>query len=40
VVAIDPDGPHAKVYRDIAQKIWTTLAGGTASRAAPKIVFE
>jgi ATP-binding protein involved in chromosome partitioning len=40
VVAVDPDGPHARVYRDIAQKIWATLSGGTAARPAPKIVFE
>ena len=40
VVATQPDGPHAKVYRDIAQKVRTALAGSAGSRAAPKIVIE
>lgn len=36
-----PDGPHAKVYREIAEKVWQQLTGGsTAARAAPAIVFE
>jgi ATP-binding protein involved in chromosome partitioning len=38
VVAIAPDGPHAKIYRDIAERVRGGLAG--ASRAAPKIVIE
>ena len=40
VVAIDPDGPHARVYRDIARQVWATLSGGGARRTAPKIVIE
>jgi ATP-binding protein involved in chromosome partitioning len=40
VVATQPDGPHAKVYRDIAQKLRDALAGGGAGRAAPRIVIE
>ena len=40
VVATQPDGPHAKVYRAIAEKLRDTLAGGGAGRAAPKIVIE
>jgi len=40
VVAVDPDGPQAKVYRDIAAKLWANLTGGPATRAAPRIVFE
>jgi len=40
VVATEPDGPHAKIYRDIAARIRDQLAGGTGSRAAPKIVIE
>ncbi|SFG96603.1 Mrp/NBP35 family ATP-binding protein [Methylobacterium gossipiicola] len=40
VVAVDPDGPQAKVYRDIAAKLWTNLNGAPATRAAPRIVFE
>jgi ATP-binding protein involved in chromosome partitioning len=40
VVATEPDGPHAKIYRDIAAKVRDQLRGGTAGRAAPKIVIE
>jgi ATP-binding protein involved in chromosome partitioning len=40
VVATEPDGPHAKIYRDIAVKVRDQLMGGTASRPAPKIVVE
>jgi ATP-binding protein involved in chromosome partitioning len=40
VVATQPDGPHAKVYRDIAQKLRDALAGAVAGRAAPRIVIE
>ncbi len=40
VVATDPDGPHAKVYREIAQRVREQLAGKGAGRAAPKIVIE
>jgi ATP-binding protein involved in chromosome partitioning len=40
VVATQPDGPHAKVYRDIAQKLRDSLSGPGAGRAAPKIVIE
>ena len=40
VVATEPDGPHAKIYRDIAARIRDQLAGGVGSRAAPKIVIE
>jgi ATP-binding protein involved in chromosome partitioning len=39
VVATDPDGPHAKIYRDIAQRVHDSLRG-SAGRAAPKIVIE
>jgi len=38
VVATEPDGPHARIYRDIAAKVRDQLAGAT--RAAPKIVIE
>jgi ATP-binding protein involved in chromosome partitioning len=37
VVATDPDGPHAKIYREIAARVRDGLAGG---RAAPRIVIE
>jgi ATP-binding protein involved in chromosome partitioning len=40
VVATDPDGPHAKVYREIAARVRDQLKGKGAGRAAPKIVIE
>jgi ATP-binding protein involved in chromosome partitioning len=38
VVATDPDGEHARIYREIAARVRDALKGG--SRAAPKIVIE
>ena len=41
VVATEPDGPHAKIYRDIAAKVLEQIKGGPAAgRMAPKIVIE
>ncbi len=40
VVATEPDGPHAAVYRDIAARVRDQLAGEGAGRAAPRIVIE
>jgi ATP-binding protein involved in chromosome partitioning len=40
VVATEPDGPHAKIYRDIAAGVRDQLKGAGAARAAPKIVIE
>jgi ATP-binding protein involved in chromosome partitioning len=40
VVATDPDGPHAKVYREIAGRVRDQLKLSRAGRAAPKIVIE
>ncbi len=41
VVATEPDGPHAKIYREIAAKVLEQIKGGPAAgRAAPKIVIE
>jgi ATP-binding protein involved in chromosome partitioning len=40
VVATEPDGPHAKIYRDIAARVRDQLKGAAAGRAAPKIVIE
>jgi ATP-binding protein involved in chromosome partitioning len=40
VVATEPDGSHAKIYRDIAAKVRDQLKGVAAGRAAPKIVIE
>ena len=38
VVATEPDGAHAKIYREIAARVRAGLAG--ASKPAPKIVIE
>lgn len=40
VVATDPDGPHAKAYREIAGRVRDRLKGEGAGRVAPKIVIE
>ncbi|HEY6859264.1 MAG TPA: Mrp/NBP35 family ATP-binding protein [Pseudolabrys sp.] len=40
VVATEPDGEHARIYRDIATKVLAQLKGEAASRGAPKIVIE
>jgi ATP-binding protein involved in chromosome partitioning len=41
VVVTEPDGPHARVYRDIAARIAEKLfSNEPLSRAAPAIVFE
>ena len=40
VVATEPDGPQARVYRAIAKKLWSNLAGAPAGRAPPRIVIE
>ena len=40
VVATEPDGTHARIYRDIAAAVRDQLAGAAAGRAAPKIVIE
>jgi ATP-binding protein involved in chromosome partitioning len=40
VVATEPDGEHARIYRDIATKVLNQLKGGASSRVAPKIVIE
>jgi ATP-binding protein involved in chromosome partitioning len=40
VVATNPDGPHAKIYRGIAAKVRDGLAGPAVGRVAPKIVIE
>jgi ATP-binding protein involved in chromosome partitioning len=41
VVASEPDGPHAKIYREIAAKVLEQIRGGAAAgRTAPKIVIE
>jgi ATP-binding protein involved in chromosome partitioning len=40
VVATEPDGAHAKIYRDIAARVRDQLKGAAGGRAAPKIVIE
>jgi ATP-binding protein involved in chromosome partitioning len=40
VVAVDPEGPQAQIYRRMAVEIWRTLSGGGAARTAPRIVIE
>ena len=40
VVATDPDGAHAKVYREIAGRVLAQLSGQGAARPAPRIVIE
>ncbi len=39
IVLNDPEGPHARAYRDIATAVWQAVSGG-AQRSAPKIVME
>jgi ATP-binding protein involved in chromosome partitioning len=40
IVVTTPDGPHAKVYRDIAAKVRDALGAGGGASAMPKIVIE
>ncbi len=40
VVATQPDGPHAEVYRGIAEKVRAAISGPGSGRTAPKIVIE
>ncbi|MCX5576934.1 Mrp/NBP35 family ATP-binding protein [Kaistia terrae] len=40
ITATAPDSPHARVYKDIAAKIWATVSAGAGARQAPSIVIE
>ena len=40
IVAIEPDGVHARHYVEIAREIWTAIVTGAASRPPPRIVIE
>ncbi|HEY0569800.1 MAG TPA: P-loop NTPase, partial [Xanthobacteraceae bacterium] len=40
LVATDPNGIHAGIYREIAAKAWAQVGEAGGSRAAPKIVIE
>jgi ATP-binding protein involved in chromosome partitioning len=35
IVATDPDGPHARVFREIASNTWAALRGDAGARTAP-----
>jgi len=40
VTAVEPDGPHAQIFRDIAAKVRDQLVAPESVRTAPKIVIE
>jgi ATP-binding protein involved in chromosome partitioning len=40
IVATEPDSVHARIYKDIAAKIWAAVDGGASARPAPRIVIE
>jgi len=40
VVATEPEGPHAAIYRAIAAAVRDELSAGQGARAAPRIVIE
>lgn len=40
VVVSEPDGPHARAYRDIAEAVANRLIAGAAARKAPRIVID
>ena len=40
IVASEPDGPYAKVYREIATRTWEGVVSAAGRRAPPKIVVE
>jgi len=40
VVATDPDGPHAAIYKAIATQVWANAQAGGGARPAPAIVIE
>lgn len=40
IVAINPEGVHAKHYIDIARKLWTSITTSVATKPAPRIVIE
>ena len=40
IVVSEPDGPHARVYRAIAETLRDRLDGGSTHRARPRIVME
>jgi len=40
IVLSQPDSPHAKVYKQIAARLWEKLSGGAQQRPAPRIVVQ
>jgi ATP-binding protein involved in chromosome partitioning len=40
IVLDQPNGPHAKVYKQIATRIWEKISGGDQQRQAPRIVVQ
>jgi ATP-binding protein involved in chromosome partitioning len=40
VVVSHPESPHAKVYRGIGARIWSSISDAGKQRAAPRIVIE
>jgi len=40
IVLAQPDSPHAKVYKQMATRIWEKLSGGAQRRSAPRIVVQ
>jgi ATP-binding protein involved in chromosome partitioning len=40
VTVSDPGSPHARLFREIAAKVWATVSGEGARRAPPRIVIE
>jgi len=40
IVAIEPEGVHARHYIRIAREVWASVASGAASRPPPRIVIE
>ena len=40
VVAVEPDGAHAAIYKSIANAVMLSLEEGAFVRAFPKIVIE
>jgi ATP-binding protein involved in chromosome partitioning len=40
IVVTEPDGPHARVYREIATRAWEGVTSSVGRRAPPRIVVE
>jgi ATP-binding protein involved in chromosome partitioning len=40
ITAIDPESPYARIYRDMAARVWAKVTGDSGRRAPPRIVVE